>query len=361
MKLIEIDSGFACCAARAAGEIAEALRLPVEKTIDPLNRGGFLRIVAEIRRALVGATAEAEASAVREALKALDVDWSNISTAARSAVVDAARIAIGAAPVRAMPAVEAALRVAGPRVMGDTRAAATRRYGFQIATGLSQRDRAAERYVRLSTANFVRDHYGVRLDELSATVREVVARGLEEGFGRSEIATRLAAALGDRVMRADSYWQLIAGQFANSARTFAQITAFQDAGIQSYQFSAVMDEVTTDECRFYDGQVFSMGAATAARDRLSGLTDPDQVYSASPWVRSGTAEDGSRILYVDRGGGAGREVIATIDRSGVGARDDRGSFSNALSGRALEAATPPIPPLHAYCRSTIIPAGSNAG
>jgi SPP1 gp7 family putative phage head morphogenesis protein len=355
---IRVDSGLACCAAHAAGEIAEALRLPIDKAIDPLTRGGYLRIVAQVRRALDAATAEGEAAAVAEALRVLDVDWPNLSAAARTATIEAARMAIGTAPARVMPRLDATLRVSGPRVMGETRAAATRRFDLSIGTSLSARDRAAERYVRLSTSNFVRDHYGVRRDELAARAREVVARGLEEGAGREAIAAGLRAELGNTIMRGDSYWQVVAGQFTNTARTFAEVGAFQDAGIQAYQFSAILDEVTTDECRFYDGQVFPLSTAVAARDRLSTLTNPDDVYRVAPWVRSGTAEDGSRIIYVDRGAGAGREVIATVDRSGVGARDDRGAYSGALTGAALAAATPPIPPLHANCRSTIIPAST---
>jgi SPP1 gp7 family putative phage head morphogenesis protein len=347
------DSGLACCAAHAAGQIAEAMHLPVEKAIDPLSPSGYLRIVAQIRRALEEATSVAETEAVANAMRLLDVDWPNLSAAARDAVVEAARLAIGAAPVRAMPRLAAVLRATGPRVMGETRAAATRRFDLSIGTSLSQRDYAAERYARLSTANFIRDHYGVRRDELAARAREVVARGLEEGRGREAIAASLRAELGDRVMRGDSYWQLIAGQFTNTARTFSEIGAFQDAGVEAYEFSAILDEVTTDECRFYDGQVFPLSTAVAARDRLSTLTNPDDVYAVSPWVRSGTMEDGSRVIYVDRGNG--REVIATIDRSGVGTRDDRGAFSTSLTPAQIGAMTPPIPPLHANCRSTIQP------
>lgn len=346
-------SGFACCAAHAATEIADLMRLPIEKAINPLTRGGFLRVVAQVRRALAGATAENEAAAVRAALDTLNVDWPNISNAARGAVVEAARQAIGTVTARTMPRVESVLRASGTRLFGETRVSSIRQFGLTIGTSLSERDRAAERYVRMSTVNFVRDHYGVRRDEMATRARDVVSAGLERGFGRAEIARSLQRELGDQIMRADSYWQVVAGQFANSARTFSEINAFQDAGVQAYVFSAVLDEVTTDECRFYDGQVFPMASAIAARDRLVNLTNPDDVYRVAPWVRSGSAEDGSRILYVDRGNG--REVIATVDRSGVGARDDRGSYSSALSGPALAAMTPPMPPLHANCRSTIQP------
>lgn len=356
MSLLRFTTETACCAAHAAEEIAGVMRLPVEKAINPLTRGGFLRIVSQIKRALLAATGEAEAQAVRDALRVLDVDWPNLSAAARAAVIDATRMAIGTAAPRAMPRIQQVFRASGPRVMGETRAAASRTFGLDIATTLSQRDRLAERYVRVSTSNFIRDQYGVRRDELAGRAREVVARGLEEGSGRDAIAARLERELGGAVMRSESYWQLIASQFANSARTFSEISSFQDAGIERYQFSAILDEVTTDECRFYDGQTFSMQTAVSARDRLSNLSSPDEVYTASPWVRSGSDENGNRILYVERNGA--REVIAQIDRSGVGNRDDRGAFSNALSGQALESATPPIPPLHAYCRSTIIPAGT---
>jgi len=353
--MLRVDSGFACCVGHAVDEIAEALHIPVEKaSINPLAPSGYLRIVAQVRRALAAAAGEGEAQAVALAIRELDVDWPNLNAAAREAVIEVARAAIGTAPARALPSISGVLRVAGPRVMGSTREAATRRWDFTIGASLSQRDHLAERYLRLSTANFIRDHYGVRRDELAATARDVVARGLEQGLGRAEIARDLNTALGSTVMRGDSYWQLIAGQFVNSARTFSEIGAFQEAGVQSYAFTAVLDEVTTDECRFYDGQIFPLSGAIAARDQLSTLTNPNDVYNVAPWVRSGRAEDGSRIIYVDRGNG--REVIATIDRSGVGARDDRGSYSNALTGAQLAAMTPPLPPLHAYCRSTIEPA-----
>lgn len=352
--LLRLDGGNACCAIVAADEVLERLEVPVEKAIDPLDPSGFMRIVAQIRRGLQGATGADEARAMREAIGLLDVDWARITPAAREAVVQAARTAIGATVARAMPRVSHALEVVGPRLAGASRASTVRRFGLEIGTSLLQRDLLAERYARTSAVNFIRDQYGVRRDDLSDRARQIVASGLEAGFGRDEIAARISAELGDRVMRGQGYWQTVASQFANQARTFSQIGAFEDAGIEQLKFTAILDEVTTDECRFYDGMVFPTSSAAALRDRLANAS-PDEVYDVAPWVRSGRDEEGNRILYIDRNGS--RTVLAQVDRSGVGTRDDRGSFSRGLSAsELLTAGAPPTPPLHGNCRSTIEPA-----
>ncbi len=353
MTFLRLDGRTACCGAHAATEILDVLGVPVEKAIDPTSPGGFARIVAQVRRALATAAGADEAAAVRAALQTLDVDWPNLTAAARDRVVEAARTAIGGAVTRAMPKIEHAFQVVGKPIMGETRAGVVRRFGLNVETTLSLRDLAAERYVRQSTANFVRDQYGVRRDELAALSREVVARGLAEGVGRDQIARDLHDALGDRVMRSQSYWQVVANQFVQSARTFSELGAYGDAGIEAYRFVAVLDEVTTEQCRFYDGKIFSTREGVALRDRLSTLSDPDQIYDENPWVRTGRDDEGNRILYVERGGQ--RTVVAQIERSGVGTRDDRGTFSRGLGSTELEGLGAPFPPLHANCRSDTEP------
>lgn len=348
-----MDGRLACCAAHAAGEILDSLSFPVEKAIDPTTPDGYLRIVGQMRRALEAATAEGEAQAIRDALRVLDVDWGNITADGRERVLEATRAAIGTAPARVMPQVRTAFRITGPRVMGEARRGSVRRFGLQIGTSLSQRDRAAERYVRISAGNFITDQYGIRRDELVGTARDIVARGLAEGSGRDAIAGRLHAALGSSVMRGTPYWQVVAGQFVNSARTFSQLGAFQEAGVERWVFEAVLDEVTTDICRYYHGKTFSVGASVATRDRLASLRDPSEIYDADPWLRTGRDAEGNRIIYFDRNGE--RTVVAQVERSGVGSRDDTGEYSGGLSSERLASEGAEMPPLHGNCRSTIEP------
>jgi hypothetical protein len=70
-------------------------------------------------------------------------------------------------------------------------------------------------------------------------------------------------------------------------------------------------------------------------------------------VRERLGDDGKRHLLVDGDGDA--SVLAVVERSGVGVRDDRGGYSRALSGRDLAPAGIGFPPFHGFCRTTTVP------
>lgn len=324
----------------------------VKKAIDPLDPRGFLRIVARLSQALQGVTVAEEKAAIDRATQAMDVDWRKLRPKQREQVIERARQALGSVPGRVMPRVSQEFSIAGPEVAKAAREGSITRFGLAIGTALSQRDLEAEKFIRANAANFITDEYGVRRDELVGVAREIVAQGIAEGTGSAEIASRLHQQLGDRMMRSESYWSVVAMSFANQARTFSQLNAYADAGIQKYSFEAILDEVTTDQCRFYHGKVFSVGAGIAAAQRLMQAQTPEEVKQAAPWIRQGRDDDGNRILYVQRG--EEREVVAQVDRSGMGARDDVGEYSKAMDTKQLEGLIP-WPPLHGHCRSTIVP------
>lgn len=344
-----------CCGLHAADAIAKQLKLPVSKAIDPLDPDGFLRIVSRLAGALRGVTEEEEAKALRAALRALDVDWKNLSADQRESVFQAAKRAMAPLPARVLPSIDQQFQVVGSRVVGDTRKESIRRFGLKLNVSLSQRDVEAEKFIRANAGNFITDAYGTKLDELGVMAREVVARGLESGFGSEEITGQLEKQLGDRVMRSRSYWNTVAMSFTNQSRTFSQLNAYSEAGIQQYAFEAVLDEVTTDQCRFYHGKVFSVGAAVARATKLMQAKSPEEVKSLNPWVRVGSDDEGKRILFIER---EGQKVqLATVERSGYGSRDDVGDYSDAASPKKLEEEGIPWPPLHGKCRSTIVPSG----
>lgn len=326
---------------------------PVAKAIDPLDPKGFLRIVARLSKALRGATGDEEAKAMKRALKALDVDWKNLTARQREAAVKAAQLSIGAVPARVMPKVKEAFTVVGPKVVGESRASSIRKFGFSIDVSMSQRDLAAEKWVRANTNNFITDEYGVRRDELGQLARDIVASGLEMGLGSDDISAELDRQLGDRVMRGPAYWQVVAMSFVNQARTYSQLNSYSDAGIQRFTFEAILDEVTTDQCRFYHGKSFSVAGAQGVMNKVLGAKDPSAVKELNPWVRIGKDDEGRRILYV--GQGEGKTVLATVARSGMGAKDDTGEYENAVSTKKLEEVGCPFPPLHGHCRSTTVP------
>ncbi len=349
-----IDHHSACCGVDAAAEVLDRVfRIPVEKAIDPLDPKGYMRIVGRLTDSLHSATRDTEAQVIRAALDTLDVDWGNLTAAARERVMDAVRVSISDTAQAVAPRIAQSFEIVGPSVYDNTRTSAIRKFGFDIGTSLTQRDERAVEFITRSNANFITNEYGQRGERLSARARSIVADGLDAGLGRDEISAELHAHFATSVMRGADYWQVVAAQFVNSARTYSQLSAYQDAGVETYIFDAVLDEVTTEQCRFYHGQRFSVGESVKLMDQLAALTDPNDVKNANPWVRSGRDGDGNGVLYFNRGGE--RTVIANVVTPGVGNRDAIGTYSNAMSSQALQKSGVPIPPLHGRCRSTINP------
>jgi hypothetical protein len=323
----------------------------VEKALDPLNPVDFLEISRRLARSLQGATRDEEARALRRSLRTLDVDWANLGGAQRDQVFEAARGAFAHIPNRALPALDDVFGGEIDGLVASAREATDRAFGLGIGSRLGALDVRASAFLRKSQASFIRAEYGRRAEALSQRARDLVAEGLEAGLGRDDIADSLEEGLSmSAVARGRQYWQMTAGVFVSRARSYAQVSAYRDAGIDRYVVSAVLDETTSNVCRFLDGKPLSVGGAVAQLDRVEALDDPEDIRSEQPFVREGET-DGERFLFVKRG--EDRTLLARVVESGVGVADARGRYSDEHSD--LEAAGIGPPPYHGHCRSTTVP------
>jgi SPP1 gp7 family putative phage head morphogenesis protein len=345
---------------RAAQDAAEDLlagcfRVNVRKAINPLSRGGFDFIVSRIARRLRGAAAGSEEKALREAVRELDVDWPALTPEGREAAVQAMRLAVGRAPENVLPRISEVLSVEADRVVRGARKGAKETLQLRIAASLNETDKRIAKHVAASQANFVRNEFWRRADGASQKAREIVSRGIDHGLGRDDIAHELSSEIAAMVVgRSEFYWEVVASAFVGRARSFALLSSFGEAGIERYVFSAVLDERTTDVCRFMDGKVFPVGAGLDLFNRVDALENPEDIKQVQPWVRTGVDEWGKRVLFVDRGGGS-RTTVARVVESAVGQRDEVGRFSKEMSPRDLETSGLVIPPLHGLCRSSLLP------
>ncbi len=331
-----------------------ALRVPVVKALDLSTPRGFDTAVARLGAELRRLAAVSETEAVRQALSVLDIDWRVTTPSQRSAVVRDALAAAGRATNAVSRRIEAPLARAASEVVHATRSDARRRQHLAIAADLNAVDHRAIAYLTRANALFVRDEFGRRVESFGEQARRIVARGLEQGLGRDDIASDLAAAAESAlVMRARSYWDVVAASFVGEGRSLSQISAYAEAGIERYVLLAVLDEHTTDTCRFLDGKVLQTANAVRTVERLDASDDPLAIKRERPWVRERLGDDGKRHLLADRDGDA--SVIAVVERSGVGVRDDRGGYSRALSSRDLAPAGIGFPPFHGFCRTTTVP------
>ena len=312
------DSGavYARGAAAAEAILRQLGRADVAKALDPLNASDFLVIVDRLSRELQGVTGPAEAAAMKSAIERLDVDWRNLSPAGRSAVVRAAKQALTAVPNRVLPRLDHTFEARANGLMRESRKATVRRFGLHIGTSLSETDERIARFVRESQANFIRDEYGRRQEAFSERARQIVARGLERGLGSEEIAGELVSSLpAEGLLRSRNYWDVVSMAFANRARSSAQVSAFDEAGIERFRFDAILDAVTSRVCRFMHGRVFSVKRALDRMRQVEKLRDPERIRELQPFVQIGAAPEGHQILFYEQGGR--RHAIAQVDASNV--------------------------------------------
>jgi len=346
------------CTAELLGAGAEAAEeilggvFRIDKALDPLDPDGFMGIVRRLARALRGVARPAEDSALRRAIERLDVDWPNLAPQARDQVVRAARQALQGVEAQVLPAMDHVFEVEGERVVAGTRRSTVRRLGLLIGADLSATDQRIARFVRESQGNFVRDEYGRRREVFTRRAKELVATGMERGLGRDDIVDELAKTMaGAAFDRSRNYWEVVAMVFANRARSSTQLAAFEEAAIERFRFDAILDEVTSEVCRFMHGRVFSVSKAMDSFRQVERARDPERIRDLQPFVQVGADREGNEVLFYQRGGR--RRAVARVDESGVGEADKIGRYSKQLSSQQLERAGVTAPPLHGRCRSTI--------
>jgi SPP1 gp7 family putative phage head morphogenesis protein len=341
-------------ARRAADELLDGFRQPVTKADSLGTPTGFDRAVAVLAADLRASVRGAETEAVRRAVGVLDVDWRSSTPSERRRVVRTALREAGRALGNVPTTIETTLGRTADAVFRATRGDLRAAQRLVVGADLNALDRRMVDHVVRTQTNFVRDAAGRRLEAFSATARATVASGLDRGLGRDDIAAELAeAARAQLLTRSGPYWEVVAGAFVGNARSFGQLSGFAEAGIQRYRIEAVMDERTTEICRYLDGKVFEVGDALRRFDRIDRFGRPEEIRREQPWVRTSTdPATGQRSMFVDRDGQ--RVRIGDVVRSAVGTSDDVGEFARTVSNAELMDLGVSWPPYHGLCRSTCL-------
>lgn len=359
MNLEEQDACL-CCTLTVDEMLARAFRIDVSKALNPLDDDDFVVIIGRLTRSLINATKGEEGRVLDKAIGMLDVNWANMTGTERDRIIEAARIAVGKAPTRFIKPIKNELTVVGPRVTKSTKLNTKRRLSTRLSTNIKTsfeaRDKRVIDHLVNSQAFFIRDEWGRRSSQFSGLARQIVADGLEEGLGRDSIAEsldrRIRASIG--LEKSKGYWNVIAGVFTNRSRTWGQLASYDEAGIERMVFSAVMDEVTTDQCRALNGRVFEVSAGIQRYTAVQEAEDPEAVKDIMPWIQTGSDGQGGKVMFV-KGKDGRRTIVGQVFRSGVGKKDDPGAFRGMFTSAQLQAIGAFLPPLHGRCRSTVEP------
>ena len=333
--------------------LADVFRVPVSKALDPLDQKDFVRLADRLARELRRTSRPIVQETLERAVARLDVNWPVLAAADRSRIIRAAAQMFVEQQQRINPITQLILRARSETFAKQSKTSAIRRNRLRIARDLVPQDERIARFVAESQSNFVRDEFGRRRKLFSARARRIVSDGVAQGLGRDTIVRDLQREVRSSVFARDrAYWSIVSTVFANRARTFAQMSAFSQAGVDEYRFEAVLDEVTSNICRFLDGRRFSVPKAMNRIRDVENLRDPEKIKALQPFVSDGVDADGNPAMVFKRGDR--RRVVARVIESAVGVADARGKFSRGLTRSPIEAAGLQQPPLHGRCRSTVV-------
>lgn len=226
------------------------------------------------------------------------------------------------------------------RVGTGTRAAMRRTFQLPVSTVMNYVDRTAADHLVGSQTLFVRDAYGAIADRASDYARRIVAGGLEQGLGGATIAQDLQAKLGmTYAAHQQGYYSMIANVFTGRARSWSQVTTYNDARVERYRVLAVLDEVTTEMCRAMNGKIIPVGASYEHMRAAMTLPDPADIKYQSPWLTTK------------------KEQVGFVDREGsfnVIARRDGDAWQGTVPDDQLVDKGIGMPPYHANCRTETV-------
>lgn len=284
-------------------------------------------------------------------LETLDLNWAALSPAAADRAWAAAnRFMREAAVGDVLPQWEGRVTATVDMVTRATRTRLRDAYLPRLGVALRREEATAIAQVGSQAGWFLRDRTGAIADRLTQRGREIVAAGLRDGLGRAAIGAELRAqlpGLADQWGR--NYATTVAANAVSRARSWAEITAYREAGITVFEAQAVLDERTTIVCRFIDGQIVDVQGAYGLMESAMRVERPEDIYRASPFMRT-VRTRGGREIRTTTG-----TRIAEVVRSGVGHADDRGQFRALVMGRGLVHAHIGMPPYHHACRTYTVP------
>jgi hypothetical protein len=322
---------------------------PVRKAtpLDPLDPTDFDLIVASLSKLVRRSALAVEA---RRLAGWLDRVRGKLSTPTQ---VDAAarslETTIKSMGTPVWESIRGKLRVSAQRTATGSRRGSIKQNDLKIPVATNVPDRRAIDRAVNANVHFVRDYYGRLAPTSSERMRGIVAEGIEQGLSPDDIGRNVGRGLTGHVSRwGDSYYDVVASAVTSRSRSYSLLGSFRDAGIERYVIEAVLDEVTTDHCRFMHGQTLEVGAGLQRYAAADALRDPTDINYEMPWMERRLIQQGDdqgkHGLYIPSRDG--RQLAAVIERSGVGARDDTGSYSRAMSPRQLANANIGPPPWH---------------
>ena len=192
-----------------------------------------------------------------------------------------------------------------------------------------KRDEVAIDRVNKYNNVFIGDHYK---DDVTKKVESIIRKGIEEEEGaldRKRIARKLKREMKEEgIVEQKNYFQIVTSQVLNVSRSYSNLRFYEDSEIQQYEIVSVLDERTSDICKYMNGKIFNVSKSISKYSEYDNATNIDEVKNVNPWLKS----DKDGIVYY----------------KGT-------ALNDVMTGSNLQEIGINMPPYHALCRTTVVP------
>lgn len=240
----------------------------------------------------------------------------------------------------------AAVRKAVKQNIERTWKAGKKRIADQLKIPIPQTtmmDLRARNWLMDDTRFWLRHRYtGEIRGKIAETARKV---GIEQGLGRREVGRAMAKAFSGIAHEQAYYWEIVGSSAVGRGRSWSELLAFEEAGVEVYEIYTAGDERVCPICGELHG---TRVAVEGAIENIAATLDADNPFLArniSPWINYSKARDldGRAPFYTSQYNSKG-EIIGKryFDRG----RLKDGKFLNKIgSGQ---------PPFHGLCRCYLV-------
>ena len=157
-------------------------------------------------------------------------------------------------------------------------------------------------------------------------IAKIVQEGLEQGFGRDDLAKLLKEKLGAKYKVAASRWDVVSSAALNRSRVISRIQQMSRWGTTTVRFVAVLDARTSAVCSALSGKTWEYSRIIEQTERILSAESPEEAIDAQPWYSVNSKGQWSA------GKSTGRSIT---------------TYDDVVKSGAI------IPPLHGRCRSTL--------
>lgn len=172
---------------------------------------------------------------------------------------------------------------------------------------------------------FIGDHYK---DDVTKRVADIIRNTIAESetLERRTIGRKLKEQMPDQVKQ-KGYYEMVASQVLNNSRSYSNMRFYTEAGIERFEVLAIMDERTSEQCKFMDGQILEVNVALKRYEKYDEAETIEDVKNVNPWIQS--------------------------TKEGLFVNDKR--VTEGMTGEDLQALGLNAPPYHGRCRTTVVP------